>query len=267
MTVKQCAFYKKNWADFERSYVVVTASQGVNPSAIIDRSNRTAWATDGSVDADNTTIVVDTADVGTIDSIFLLKHNFKSYKVEYWDDIALTYNAFSPAIDETTYAADDSYYEVGSVQTSKVKITIRGTQTPDSDKFLFQFIMTQMIGRLEGWPIIKKPTLSRNLKEKKMASGKSHILANVGGYSAVLAYESSPIAGDNDIVEALHDSSEGFLFWPCGGSEDQFSRVTKGYRMEDIYLVRCKNEYQPEFAKGFYQNGIKQEIDLVEVIT
>jgi hypothetical protein len=130
-----------------------------------------------------------------------------------------------------------------------------------------QLIATSKLGQLTGWPIIGKPLISRNLIENKMLSGKSHILQNVGYYSASLSVANWSSDTDLSIVEAMYASSEGFLYWPCGGDEGQFRSRRQGYRMEDIFLVRCKNEFSPEWAKGLYQSGIKMQLDLVEVIT
>ena len=264
----QIIFFKKNRADYENTLVTVTASQGTDTqNYILDRSNRTMWGTSGSVDSDNTTVEVNLGDVRTIDSILLLRHNFKNFKIQYWDELGLAWSDFTSAIHPTTNTSDSNYYSVTAVLTSKILLTIYGTMVADSDKNLCQFIATSKIGQLDGWPVIGKPTLSRNIVQNKMLSGKAHLIQNVGAYSAKLTVKSLSSDADWAIFEALYNSPEGFLFWPCGGDETQFRTVREGYRMEDIYLVRCKSDQSPEWYSGLYKTGIKLDLDLVEVIT
>jgi len=264
----QIIFFNKNFADFEKTYVTVTASEGQDAAAyILDRSNRTAWGTAGSVDASNTTLEINMGDVGTIDSILLLKHNFKNFLIQYWDEVGAAWTGFAVAINPTNCTDESSYFNFASVQTSKIKITIYGTQVANSEKTLCQFIATSIIGQLAGWPVISKPIIGRNLIQQKLLSGKSRIMQSVGFYAASLGVECLSSDADMTIIERLFNASEGFLFWPCGGSETQFRSVRQGYRLEDIYLCRCKNEGSPEWRSGLYTTGMKIKLDLLEVTT
>jgi hypothetical protein len=264
----QLLFFRKNRADYENTGVIVTCSQGnENGDYILDRSNRTAWGTSGSVDADNTTIEVDLGEVQSVTDILLVAHNFKSYTLKYWDEVGLAWTNFSTSIAPTTNTAATTWHQFTSVQTSKFLLTILGTMVVDSDKILCQFIATTQVGQLAGWPVIKSPTISRGLQEQKMLSGKSNIVSAVGFYSASLVVDCWQSSADLDIVEDLYGSPEGFLVWPCGGDQTQFASVRQGYRLEDIFLVRCKNEFKPEWREGLYKMGLKLQIDLVEVIT
>ncbi len=264
----QLRFFRKNFADFEKSYVTATASQSPSTAInVLQRSNRTGWGTSGSVDADNTTLTVSFGDLGTVDSILLIGHNFKAYTVKYKDPTSGVYTAFSPAIAPTNSTDTTSFFSVTSVQTTDIQITITGTQVANSDKVLNQFIATTSLGQLAGWPVITAPTLAVNLTELATLSGKSAIIQNVGKYSTSLVVPNWSSSADLAIVESLYNSPEGFLFWPCGGDQSQFSSVRQGYRLQDIFLVRCKNEFTPEFTDGLYKTGMNLQIDLVEVIT
>jgi hypothetical protein len=258
-------FFRKNTADYEISTVSITATEGSSSIAsVLDRSNRSCWGTQGSVDANNTQIVVNLVDVRTLDSILLLKHNFASFKLEYWDDVNLIWVTIQSVSGIT---AASSYFSFASILTSQIRVTIYGTQVANSDKFLFQFIATQKIGQLNGWPVFNKPMMSRDIKKQQMLSGKTYITQSVGFWTTSLTVQNWSSPQDLAIVESLFDSSEGFLTWPCGGDESQFSSVRKGYRMEDIFLTRCANEWSPEWAQGFYKSGMKVQIDLIEVTT
>jgi hypothetical protein len=261
----QIRFFDKNKADFSNISAIATASQGdTYADNVRDRSNNTAWVTTGSVDADNTTFELDFGEIKRIDSILLLKHNFKSYEIQYWDGAA--YQDFATAIDETVFADDNSFHQFTAVETQKVLLTIRGTQIVDDEKKLYQFICTEEIGQFNGWPVIKGAKISRNRTRTKMLSGKENIREQVGAFSCSLSVAVTSDSEDLTIIESLHDANEGFLVWLSGGDEAQFSSVRKGYRLEDVYLMKCASELTNEFYKGIYPNGLVVKFDLVEVV-
>lgn len=266
MSISQLLFFRKNWADFERSNVTVTASQDAGSTAayILDRSNRTAWGTVGSVDSDNTQLVISMGDVGNLDSLILIGHNFKNFLIEYYNDATTLW----VSLENITNCTDTtSYYSFAQILSSQIRITITGTQVANSDKILQQFIVTSKIGQFNGWPILKSPILGRNIQEQKMLSGKSYVSQSVGYYEVSATVSNLSNASDLALVESLQMANEGFLFWPCGGNETQFASVRKGYSLQDIFLVRCKSEFSPEYVAGLYKTGQKVQLDMVEVIT
>lgn len=261
---EQIIFYRMSKADFANDNITATASQGNDYAAYpLNRSNESAWVTTTSVDADNTTWEVDWADPKTVDNIILVGHNFKSYNVKYWNGAA--YVAFSPAIVETVNTVSTNSYEVTEVETTKIQIEILGTQVADADKYLRQFIATEKIGQLASWPVMK-PVLGRNRKSSKMLSGKQSIRESVGNYDLALAVKILSIADDLEIIEDLYYSNSGFLVYPCGGNESQFKSVRRGYRLEDIFLMKCADEWKPVYNTGIYVNGMKISIKLKEVV-
>lgn len=262
----QIVFFRKNWVDFERATSVATATEATALALyVLDRSNRTAWGTSGSVDANNTQIAVSSGgDIGTIDSVLLLGHNFLNFLLEYQDPTSLLWMTISNVVSNM---ASSNFFTFAAIQTANIRVTVYGTQVPNSEKILGQFIITSTLGKLAGWPVIAKPILGRNLLAQDMLSGKSSVVQNIGMYSASLTVANWSNPADLSIVESLFDNSEGFLYWPCGGDQNQFRSVRQGYRMQDIYLVRCVSEFSPEFAQGLYQSGMKLQIDLKEVVT
>lgn len=261
-------FFRKSRCDYEFSYVSATASNSPSTAGYtLQRSNRTGWGTSGSNDAENTTFTISFGDVNTIDSILLIGHNWKNYKIQYLDADGVTWTDFSPAVNPTTSTDSTTLHSVPSTSTSGLRVTIYGTQTPDSEKILNQFIATSLIGQLTGFPIMEKPTLGRALQEQKTLSGKSRMLSNIGAYSVSIRFPVTDVDADLTIFESLVNSNEGFLFWPCGGDQSQFFSVRQGYRLQDIFLMRVKNEYQPVLYKGYYGIGMVIQLDLVEVIT
>jgi len=262
---KQIVFFEKNKLDIESTDVIVTATQANDYTDFFrNRSNNSAWVTTDSVDSDNTQIDIDFVDEQDLNHILLLKHNFKAYTIQYWN--GSTYVDFSTPINETTNSSESTYHVFNDVSTSMLRLIIQGTITPDDDKFLYQFIATDIIGRFEGWPVLN-PTLSRNRRTSRLLSGKQAVKEKIGAYSSRVTV--SNLRDDNDltIIEGLFAANEGFLFWPCGGDEDQFSSRRLGYRLEDIYLCKTSNEWNPAFASGIYQTGIVVNMNLVEVIS
>jgi len=261
---QQIMFFEKSKSDFSFSNVDATASQGADYADFaLNRSNESAWITSGSVDADNTTWEVEMTDQKDVSEIILIKHNFKNFTIKYWNGSA--YVDFSPAINVTNNTAETNHYSVTQVATNNIRITITGTQVVNSDKYLFQFICSNLIGQLNAWPIIK-PVLSRNRKKNKMLSGKTSIRESIGAVKIDLSIKILSNNADLGIIEDLYYSNDGFLVWLCGGSEAQFANERKGYRLEDIYLVKCSDEWQPEYAEGIYTNGMKIQIALEEVV-
>jgi hypothetical protein len=198
-------------------------------TSVQDRSNSTAWVTTDSVDADNTTLEVDFGDLQLIDKIILVLHNFKAYTVQYWNGSA--YVNFSTPINVSGNTESTTSHSFTAVETTKVKLIITGTMTANEDKYLYQFIASQVIGQFEGWPVMQDATISKNKRVSKMLSGKTDIANNLGAYSARVRIKVTSSAADRALVESLFNNSEGFLFWPCGGDEDQFSYANQGYRL------------------------------------
>lgn len=262
----QITFFEKNKADSGANGVTVMASQGAAyASYALNRSNLTGWITTNSVDADNTTFTVSFSDAQLVNTLLLVKHNFKNFKVEY-SVAGGSYQDFSPAINVTNNSATTNRYSITQVAVNAIRITITGTQTANADKYLYQFIATNLIGKLKGWPVISNPTHSRNRKTTQMLSGKLSVIENVGGFTCELKVAEWRDASDLSVVEALYNSNEGFLVWLSGGDEAQFLSARQGYRLEDIYLMKPINEYQPEFVKGTYRRGMDISIKLAEVV-
>lgn len=262
----QIIFFEKNRCDFSNESLVITATQAnTYVNYLSDRSTDTAWMTTSSVDADNTTITFDMVDEYELTDLILVKHNFKAYTLKYWNGSA--YVNFSTPIAETTNTLETTRHSFTKVATTKLQLIIQGTMVANSDKRMFEFIATKLIGQLEAWPVINDPVVSRNKQKSTMLSGKRSVRENIGFFSCKLQVKILRSDADLDIIETLYDSNNGFLVWLCGGVTSQFSSVRKGYRKEDLFLMKCEDEYKPEFYKGLYQSGIDFQMKLVEVVS
>ena len=58
------------------------------------------------------------------------------------------------------------------VDTDAIRITITATTLVDADKEMRQLIITQKLYQFEGFPQIKKPVHSKNIKTNRMGSGR-----------------------------------------------------------------------------------------------
>lgn len=263
---QQITFFKKSACDFSNATPVVTASEGQSyVSFLFNRSNLSAWMTTGSVDSNNTSITIDFVDQKILTDILLVLHNFGSYTLQYYNGSA--YTDFSPAVNVTSNTQATTRHTFSQVTTTKLQLVIKGTQTPNSDKSLCQFIATSLIGQFSYWPQIKSPTMSRNRQLSQSVSGKYALTEQVGAFATTVALQGWSSQGDLTILESLFSANEGFLVWLCGGDATQFTpSAPMGYRMQDVFLMKCKNEYSPEYNNFVYQCGLKVQMDLIEVV-
>lgn len=257
----QIIFFEKSKCDYSNRSATATATQG-NTTAkyVLNRNNNSAWLTTGSVDADNSALTVSCGDYQLVSEVLILEHNFKSFKLE-----GFTGLAWVTLIDTVACAESSTRISFAKALYRDFKLTVRGTQVANKDKYLYQFVVTNPIGKLNAWPMLNNPTHGQNKRVSKMLSGKSRVSDNVGGFSVELKVSNWKNAADLAIVEQLYFGTDGFLVWLCGGDEAQFSSVRVGYRKRDLYLMKCQNEYQPEFVKGLYTTGLNLAIKLVEV--
>ncbi len=260
----QIIFYNKSIVDIDFPSTSVTASEGQAYAYLpMNRNNRSAWQTTGSADANNTTYTVDFGQLRDIDTIVMIIHNFKAFTIKYWN--GSSYVNFSTPIAETVNAAETNFYHFNTTTTSKIQLIITGCMVVDMDKFLYQFIVTTRIGQLTGWPVISGHNVSVNRTINQMLSGKASIYENVGYFSCNLSVEAWGIASDLAIIEELYGATEGFLMSLCGGDDSQFRSKRIGYRLQDLFLMKCTNEYSADYLNGLYKSGVFISVDLTEV--
>lgn len=276
-TSGQIQFYQKNKADLEAvsTQITITDAVALNTGQdyvnfMRDRKNYTAWLTTDSTDAAGTVIETNFGDLKDIDSIFILGHNLKDYQIEYWTGLvwaAVTLQSDSSNVAPTNDTNSSSYYFINTVNTDRIRITIDGTQVADADKRIQQLVFTQRIGKLSSWPVIKSPRVETGKKTNKMLSGKRHIVETLEAFSCKLDVRNLNKQDDIDIIEEIYFKREGVLIWINSNKPEQFALDLKGYRKEDLFLVRPSDAWSPELVAGLYQTGVKTSVSLVEVIT
>lgn len=262
-------FYRKNKYDLSFVLPVTTVTDSVATDSGEDfinfmrnRNNTSGWMTTDSTDAANTTIEIDFIDTITIDRILLIGHNLKAFTIKYWN--GSTWVDFSTPINETTNTASSNEFAFNSQVTQKLQLIITGAQTVDADKFIKQFIATEILGTLtEEFEL--QPELDRQRRVTKYLSGKSFVAKSVGAWNYRLKKSAVADSGDLELIEDLFDSYEGFLFWPSGGTTTQYEQTRKGYRLEDIFLMQAANELQTEYIDSRFKHGMPVDLRMVEV--
>lgn len=273
---QQLRFFRKNLIDLDNNAVTFTITDSVATSTgstltnlMLNRDNESGWSTTGSTDAANTQLDLTFTDVFQFDSIIIAGHNFDSFTLQYYDEDTMSYTDFSTAVNESGVTTDTFYAEFTSVNSSRLRLIITATQTANADKKISQFIVTRKIktGQLEGWPVVSNSELDLQKKALTTISGKSKITRRVGAFSCNLDFKRWPSEADMDLIEELHFfHPNGFLFWPSGGDETQFSYKRINYRAKDIFLCGIDSEWQPTWYKGLYKTGLDMKVKLIEVI-
>jgi len=264
-------FYKKSYLDlhYPNASITVDDSTATNDGAMFvnqmrNRDNNSGWATTGSNDAAQTTLFVDLGDFREVNSIMLIEHNFKSYRLQYYNELAETWSNVSPIIDTTLDSLSTSFYEFETIEARDFRLLIRSTKETNADKFMRQFLICEKIGELGFSPQLA-PTIDRDRKTTKFISGRNFVSTQVGGFACKLSKKSVSDVDDIELVERLFQSYDGFLVSLSGGLTTGFEVIPQGFRPQDIFFCQCANEYKPSFKDGFYKHGVDISMDLVEV--
>jgi len=269
----QIKFFEKNNIDLSNpnGEIIVTDAIATNDGQdfvnfMRNRNNSSAWITTSSTDAANTTLVFKFGSEVEITDIMILKHNLKAYTIQYWN--GSSYVDFSTTISETTNSLDNTNHSFDMVSTAMLQMVISGTMVVDADKFIRQFIATSKLltGQLRGWPQIGLPKHSTNKKINKMLSGKVNVVESIGGFSITFSVSNWNIDSDLSLIEEIYFGKRGVLVLLSGHDESQFSSKRVGYRNEDVYFMRCTNDYTPLFVSGIYSNGINISVKMSEAI-
>jgi len=262
-------FFKKNILDLSNDLPTFTITDGsasdtgsAFTTLMRNRNNNSGWATTGSADDGSTTMVVDFGETKSFTDILLVGHNFKNFNVKYYD--GTNYIDFDTTISSTDNTVSTNYYNFSEVSTTAIQLKINGTQTADQDKYLKQFIVTNIIGTLSVEPEVK-PQWDKDRRVTKYLSGKSFVAKSAGAFNCHIRMKTVANESDLSLVETLFNSYQGFLVWLCGGDTSQFETIREGYRLQDIFYMDLANEYEPEFNDSRWYHGMPIDMKLVEV--
>jgi len=271
--VGQVKWYLKNKIDLENEDAQITSTDLVasnNGQEFVNlmrnRNNFSAWLTTDSTDAANTELLIEFGDERFLTDIIIVGHNLKAYTIQYRKGIG-SYTDFSTPVNVTAGTDGTTTHSFTQISATDVKIIITGTQIADEDKIIKQLILTESIGQFEGWPVIKKPEINTNKRKSKMLSGKVRVVESLESFSCTLDVRHWKIQEDLDIIEEIYFKREGVLMYINADHPEQFFLDLKGFRKEDIFLVRPIDNYNNTLVSGLYQAGIKRSMKVAEVIT
>ena len=255
----QIKWYLKNKIDLENQDVQIQVTDALAQNAgqefvnyMRNRNNFSAWLTTESVDASNTEMIIGLGGERFISDILIVRHNLKSYSIQYRKGIS-AWTDFSTPINPSNDTESTTSYIFNLITATEIRIIITGTQIPDTDKRISQLIITESIGQFEGWPVVKKPTISTNKRKTQMLSGKTRIVESLESFSCSLNVRHWAIQKDVDILEEIYFKREGVLMYINADDPDQFVLDLKGYRKEDIFLVRPTDDLASNLLKDYIE--------------
>jgi len=267
---QQIRVFEKSYIDLDNenaSIIITDASANNNGQLVADfvrnRSNATAWITSGSLDSHNTIFETEFGGNYRVGAILMVGHNFSDYTVEYWTGVAWT-----NLVTVSSGTATTTHHNITETQTDKIRINITGTIGTDQNKRMLQLIVSRNFqsGQFVTWPILK-PSLDENKKANEMLSGKVAMTRSVGGYNINMTLKTSVDQSDLTLIQEMYfRTREGFLLWPNGGDNDQFTKDVPFWNEEDILLVLPTDNYKPEWLEGFYKSGMPLNMKLREVV-
>lgn len=270
-------FFDKSKCLLQDDTVILASSGNESADRCIDRNPISYWRSTSSDDTITETLEVTFDGLKTFDRILLQDHNFKDYSIQYFngsiyvDFTNLTSITGNPStLAETTYALDTSYYEFSEVMSTKILISVTKTQIADAQKYLNQVIVTSELGTLQGYPEIKSPEISRNLRVEKTLSGRASVTKDDDNFKVQLDFKDYPssLSNDIDLIFSLHDFENTFLIWICGGKVGSsfFRKQMRGYRLRDIFSVKLVQSLKPVYSDNVYVNSVNFSAAFQEAI-
>lgn len=257
-----------------------TASPSGNASApfILDRRRVTLWRSSGSNDATTETITVTLPSSTTFNRLFIVGHNWKDFVIQY--DVAAVWTDFAavvgldgtppgPGIKETAFADDTAYYEFTQISTTKIRLQANKTLVVNDEKFLGALILTNEIGTMVGFPLLKVD-IRRGKVTTEMGSGRVNVDETVETRHFELRMETYPSSTtyqpDVSLAFTLNELNLPFLIWPCGGKRGTaaFNHTLRGFRLQDVEQVKITNEIEATYTQSIYTGGANLSLQMSE---
>jgi hypothetical protein len=238
-------------------------------ASAIDKNRQTYLRTVGSTDLTVETFTL-TFPSATFNRIILVDHNWKQYTVKYWNGASFVNftsvvgldGSLGSGISETVFADNSSYYEVASVTTTQIQITVTKTQTVDAQKYIGQIMATLELGTLQGFPKVSGSTIGRSIRQMEMLSGRAKMVKGLERFSIALDFSEYATATtytpDLDLMYTLADRDTPFVIWPCGGrrGRNYYRYAPRGMRLQDIYLVQLATDIEGTFPQDIFTSTV-----------
>jgi len=267
------SFFDKSKCLFKDGASAAASSNTAAQNLCLGTNKYFKWQSSGSNDSTTETLVITLSSAVEISRLFLIDHNLKAFTVKYGAGAGSDFAGVT-GLDEysdskiqlTACARDTSYFQFTPVTTNRLILTMTTTQTANAQKYLNQFIVTNELGTLRGYPKMNGISLDRNAQREEAISGRFQIQKGyeVAGFD--LSLSTYPYQDDLDLLDSLHDREDDFLVWLCGGLPDQFRLKQRGFRAKDVYQMQIDKALRNSYEKNIYLMGANQSYSFLEVV-
>jgi len=272
-------FFDENLADGKTGTTATATSGNASAPFILDRNNYTFWRSVGSDDTTTEDIEIVFPAQIQFDRIFLVNHNFKEFSILRYtvgfvpivgDVIGV--NGVPPSgspsnLREVAYSYNTAYYEI-PIATTRLLITVQKTQIPDEEKFLGQVVLTNELGTLVGYPIVRDATKDKKQRKSILLNGRSFVTKSIEVFRCLVDFKNYPpgLDDDLDLVYQLFDRDNSFFVWLCGGrtGDPYFKYSLRGWRLQDLHLVQTVNIFKDKYRKNLYNSVVDVKLGLEE---
>ena len=269
-------FFERSTALFKDGTTAAATTNTASANNILTNRQLTYWQSIGSDDTTTEEITVTFNKTVTIDRIILNRMNFKEFTVKYdaasvWTDFTNVIGidgALVGGISETVFADETAYYEMTSISTTGIQISVTKTQVVDAEKLIYNLFTTAELGTFEYPPQITPIDISRKTRQAEVLSGLANIQKGYEVINFALSLNNHPSQSDHDLLKTLLDSDDSFLVWLCGGrrGSDYFRFDLDGYKLRDVTNMQTSGGIKPGYPGSIYVNAPSNSIKFVASI-
>jgi len=248
--------YSRNWLDANS---VFTSTHGGVTSLLYDRSSAVQFSTTGAnSDATAFELTIEFYEGGvsqtrTIDTLFLLNHNLKTWTFYRWDG-----SAWQSVTNQASDATTSRYAGVTQFSATKVKISATATMTTNQEKTIGEIIICGVA--LAAEDLASYDTKWREkTKEIVLGDGAIHrvitraVSGRNGRYEARCRW-SYLTKAQRDNLKAIKEAGQPFLWQPESVNVP-----------EDVYYVHWANTWDDKYMSNYKGAGYEVVMDLKEV--
>lgn len=252
-------FYSQNLINADTTYSLTTANTSLADN-LYDNDNNTVLSSIASSDSVSEIWTFTFSGSQGLDRIFIANHNIGSGKLEY--DSAGSWADFSTPITwTTTSATDTNYYEVNSITTTKLRLTMDTTQSADEQKQVGEFRAFSELGEVAYNPQKGDPRFDEASRNFTTDDNSSVYVYFGDKFRTKLQFDNAEQA-DLELFRSLKDRRTPFYVYLNGGDTTS-SIYEEGWRFQDMYLVNYVNNYEYKLQTGALgERGAKISLDL-----
>ena len=251
--------YTKNYINADD---VFTFSHGGTSGYLHDSDPLSKLLSSGA-NADTTTMSVviqfyegSVATTRTIDTFFLLNHNYKTWALYYWDTDT---SAWVSAASETVDAAANTVKSFTAFTTSQIKIEVSATQVANAEKYAGEMIACALTLNVGYDMAAYTPKFREKKKELQLGDGSVHqVLTRFTPYRTQ-KYDANVqlkfvAYATKELLRAIKEAGMPFLWQPEPTS-----------RPEDVRYVHWWNAFDAKFVSSYKTAGFVINMELREV--